>query len=762
VNFIDWRNKIHPEVKTEFEKFEENWNSGFIDNLKSQIVDISNIMKNESFNPYPSFLDYIIIVNSLVYKQDLDFYSKWETNLLNLLNQKQLKTSNIYLNSSKLLIRDSLIYQNKAITWKAMSSDYRINVESKTNSIIVNFNSDFDLLCFNTSDKNRDTIEIKQTSGKLNISQKNFFGNSGIVYWNKGNKINKKIYAKFQQYEISLKFPHFSVDTVAFFHNDLNLSNVEGNLKVKLVNSKIKTSSPIFESFESLIMQNVFPDVDYHGYITMKGEKLYGIAKNDDVIIYIRDNNKNIVTVKSNKFELKKDSIVQALSAEFSYYLNNHQDSIYHADVDLRYVSKLNSVVFKHSWFKFDTKGGNYLVVSRKNQGSLSTPLKNTYHKVDIYNDKMVWAKNDSTIYFVTTVSSNKEYAEFRSVDFFDKNVYDYFSGKNTDKVNHLAEIKFLYKTLEKNGDVITIERYQKRLKKSRNQELASGIIEKLFQKLEHFGFVKYNRDDKTIIPTKKLYTYQSNALRIRKQDSSYADFDRLVIVSRIGKPGILATNIGVNAIIEMSTNNLTISNINDVWLSSSVRIKTNNIVVKQNRLLSFAGSLGVGLLDFTGPNFEYDYEFNEIEILDEKTKLNFGYIDTLSTGKYVYFPISTTMTKVKGTVLVNQPDNKSNTLGKIEYPKFITQDSSKIYYEKFVRKYSVKTPEDIKIDDFCFNVGNFELDSLRYLQKNALNFDGLLHTGLFKDLAVTYKVQQGVDTNYLGFVECTESNDSL
>jgi len=760
-DFISPIFKIHPEVKTEFEKLEENWNSGFIDNLKPQIVDVSNKMKNQKLNPYPYFLEYIVIVNALVYKQDLDFYSKWETNFLNLLNLKQSKNITVFLQSSKLLIKDSLIYQNKAISWKALSSDYRIYYDSKTNLLLVEFKSDFDLLCFNTSDVNRDTMKINQTSGKFSISEKKFFGNYAQVFWNKENKINKNIYAKFQKYEIALKFSKFSVDTVAFYHNDLNLTNIKGSLNVKLVNSKIKTASPIFESFEPLIIQNIFPDVDYHGYIQMKGEKLLGIAKDNDVTVYVRDQNKNVATIRSSKFELEKNSTIKALSAEFSFYFNDNQDSIYHADVDIKYLSKISTSIFKHSWFKFDSDSGNYLIVSRKDQGALSVPLTNTYHNLDIYNDKMLWAKGDSIIYFVTTFSSNKEYTEFRSVDFFDKDVYDYFSGKKTDKVNHLAEIKLLYKKLKKTGQVITIERYQKRLKNSRNQELASGVVEKLFQKLAYFGFVEYNRDDKTIIPAEKLYTYQSNALRIRKQDSSYSDFDRLVIVSRLGKPGVLATNIGVNAIIDMSTNNLSINNVQDVWLSPSVRAKTSDIVVKQNRNLSFGGELGVGLLNFTGPTFEYDYELNEVAISDN-SKLNFGYIDTLSTGKYHYFPISTTMSNVVGTVLVNQPDNKSNTLGKIEYPKFIIQDTAKVYYEKFVKKYSTKAPEDIINDDFCFNVYVFQLDSLRYLQKKALEFDGLLHTGLFKDLQVTYNVREGVDTNYLGFEECTGSNDSL
>lgn len=754
--------KVHPDVQVEIDKFKENWNSGFIDELKFGIVYVSNTMNNSFIKPYPNFYNYISTVNALVTKKKLDYYREWEVGFLQLLQEKKLNLITPFLETSKLLIKDSVIFQNNSITWKVLSTNYVIGNDPQTQTMYVNFNSDFNLLCFNTKDLKSDTIRINNTAGVFYPTEQKFEGRYGEVYWKNKNFSKGEIFVKFQKYNLDLNQAKFAVENVSFTNSYLNLFQIEGKIDVKLIYNNSQTTSPVFESYNTLTIEKVFPDVDFHGYIKMQGTKLFGIGKDEPAYIFIKDKNKNLATLRSYNFELNTDSLIYAGSSEFTFYLNNHLDSIYHSNVEFRYVSKLNNTLFRDAWFNFNTKSGNYLIISREDQGASSSALSDSYHKLNIYSDKLVWAKGDSLLYLVTTYGSNKDYVNFESQNYFDNNLYDYFSGKGTDNVNHFAEIKSLQDSLNKIDQIITIPLYQKKLKQSRNQQLSTDIVEKIFQKLSYSDFVIYNRQQKTIVPTKKLYTYLSNSARLRKADSSYADFDRLVITSQLGSPSIKGTNIGVNAILSLSNDDLNIKKVNDLWLSSDVKLMTNNIIVKKNRDFVFSGTIGAGLVKLSGANFEYVYKDNQIKILDTNTTMNLWYIDTLANGKYSYFPISTTIKNIDGKVLVNLPNNKSNTLNNVEYPKLLTKNNSKITYEKFVAKYSTKDSSKNGKFDFYFDANDFILDSLSYLNKNALKFKGTIHTGLFAPLSVTYNVREGVDSNFLGFQECTESNPEL
>ncbi len=752
--------KTHLKVETEYNELKKNWEKGFINDMKLGIVDVSNSMKEENISAYPYFYYYLATLNTLIEKQDLDFYRQWEVEFAKLLLTKKKKSIYVFLRSSKLLINDSIIAQNNIFTWKIKAANFVIGNKPKTQTLYVDFNSDFDLFCFNTNGKIKDTIEIKKTSGTF-YPVKNFFrGNYGRIVWNFKDISYGKIFAEFSKYQLDLSKGKFEIDSVFFTDKYLDLHKVSGILRAKLAYNNSKKESPVFVSDSALLIKNIFPEVDFFGKIKMRGEKLFGIGKNKKALLFIRNKGKNIATIKSNSFDLNKNKRIYSGSAAIAFYLNNNLDSIYHDNVEIRYLSKLNKNLFKAGWIHYDSSAHDFLVVTRENKTDWPSPMTDSYHKFDIYSDKLVWVKGDSLLYFITSYGSDNDFLALQSVNFFDKNVYDYFAGVKTDKVNHLAEIKSLYNSLSKNNEPLTVRLYQEQLKKSRNQQLPANTVQQLFQKLSYSNFVIYNRDDNTIKPTKKLYTYLSNFARLRLHKKKFADFDRLMIVSMRGKPGLRGSNVGVNAILNLRNDDLVVNNVKNFWLSSNVKVMAKNITIKKDRQITFAGEVGAGLIDFRDSKFLYDYEKNTIKT-DTGAQVNFGYIDTLSNGKLAYFPISTQMTDISGTLFINPVNDKSNTLGIIEYPKFVCNRNPKIYYSNFEKKYSLGKTES-KHKKFYFDAKKFTLDSLRYLTKDDLEFKGIIHTNLFRPLPVTYTVKQGIKKNYLGFEECTKSNKDL
>ena len=136
--------KIHPEVQTEFEKLNTNWNSGKIEDLKFGIVYISNSMKDAILKPYPHFYKYIATLNSLIAQNNIDYYREWEVGLLSVLNENRLKIKTItdYLDFSLQLIRDSVLVKNATIVWKIKTKNYNIG-NDPDEGIFVSFKKKF-------------------------------------------------------------------------------------------------------------------------------------------------------------------------------------------------------------------------------------------------------------------------------------------------------------------------------------------------------------------------------------------------------------------------------------------------------------------------------------------------------------------------------------------------------------------------------------------------------------------------------------------
>ncbi len=757
--FLSNSYRPHPEVEQEYNLLVSNWNSGDIDNLKFGIVYVSNSMKENYAKAYPHFYYYISTLNKLIEKKDLDYYTEWEVGLLSITQSGNLRSINEYLKFSNLLIKDSILVQTPSITWKVNSDDYVIGNDPETQSLFIAFNSDIDIFCYNTHGISIDTFLITKTTGTCYPIEKKYIGEHGRIPWTQVGLPKDKVFAKFDEFELDMRQSKLQINDVLFTNDYLNLYQVPGKLQVKLTHSKKLDVSPIFESNDKLTIDEFFNNLIFEGYIKMKGEKFLGIGKKEPAIINIFDKNIKRTTLKSYNFIIEQHKKIYSGATQVNFFLNKLQDTIWHDNLKIQYEKNFDKKMYKLNWFNYaesDTTGP-FLIMQRSGQGLSSSPFVDTYHNLNIYAEKALWKKNDSLLYFVTTQSSNIDYAIFESKDFFNGKDYQYFSGAKTDHFNHLAVINNLNDTMS----YITIEDYQNHLKKQYNKQLSFRIIERLFQKLSYSGFVRYNRKIKTIYPTPKIKRYLQNAARIKQKDDRFADFDKLMIISKKSDKDIKAANTGVNAKINLKNNELKIDYIKPFNLSPTVKIYTNQITVKKNRNLTFGGDVGAGLTKIHSNKFHFDYKDYFISVRDSVSTLNLWTTDTVN-GRLKYTPITTPLENLKANIYINASNNKSNTLKSDEYPKIKTTKPGVTNYTKFLKSYGDETDTISFKKDFYFQADNFEMDSLNYLNDSTLTFEGTMYTGLFKPLPVTLRVFYKNGKKSLGFKECTDQNPKL
>ncbi len=753
--------KVHAEVEEEYLKFKENWESGKLNDNKFGIVYVSNSMKERGLRPYPHFYNYIKALDALVEKQDLDYYTEWEVGLVAIVETGKQKPIADYLDFSVALICDSVLLRTNSTTWKVNTSEYSISNDPKTAKLYISFNGDVDLICFNTVGQNKDTIEIKRVSGICYPTERKFVGEHGRITWKQAG-LGDSVFAKFDDFTLDMGMTKFEFENVSFTNPKLNLFQIPGKLTAKLNFTNRKDISPIFISDDSYFITDIFPEADISCYIKMQGNKLYGFGKNEDAVLYIKDYGQPVVNIKSQVFNIYGDSLIYSGSSRVTFFINGLDDSLTHQNMQIRYQKGLSKRLFDPNWFtrsNIDFSNGYFLTMKRSGKGLSWSPIKDSYHKLYIFSDVALWQKGDSIIYFITTMGSDDNVAIFQSENYFNQNEYDYFSGKGTDNINYLYYIKKLDDSLSVAGDTVNPESFQNFLKEERNIQMPLADIEKLFQKLSYSDFIIYDRYLKTVKPTEKLSRYISNSVRIRKHDPKYEDFDKLMLISKIGENDVKSANIGVNATLNLINTDLVINNIIDFKLAPTVKIYTDQVTVYQDREMKFGGKVGAGLVQLSGANFTYDYQNNTITPGDS-TRMNMWYIsDTLPDGRFTYKPVATKMDEISGVLYVNKSNDKSNTLKTTkEYPKIETDKKAKIYYNDFLKKFIEKTGGQ----EFYFEADNFNFDSLNYLTDSVVKFKGTMYTNLFDPLPVTMTLSETQDSSYLGFKECTETNDTL
>lgn len=760
--------KNYPDYEDVFNNFEKLWKGGSLENMKFGIVYVSNEMLKNDALPYPAFYFYLSSINKLASDNNLDFYREWEVGLMNITDNRKVNKINDYLQFSYLLIHDSILVQSPSITWKVITKNFEIQNDPQTEQLFVSFNEDVDLICYYTKNTKIDTLRISQTNGVCYPVEKKFIGKHGRIYWTNFGYNPNDVFAKFSDFKIDMIQGKVDIENALYSNSNLGVYQVPGKLSARLVVSANERNTPQFDSYNILELKKLFPDVYFKGYLEVQGGKIKGLGKENPALMIVSDKNKKVVQIKSFNFDLNKQTNkpgdtakIYSASASVCIYFNSLQDSIWHNNVMIRYSPILNTKLFDTLWFnntKFNFKNGYYLDIQRSAQGLGLSPFVDTYHCLNIFNDRILWRKSDSLFYFLTTFTSSSEYSSFQSQNYFDQQEFDYFSGKNSDDLNHL----FAVNELSKQRKIFSPADYQKYVSDNYQKQLSMNSIRQLFQEMSYSGFVIYDRINDLITPTNKIQKFLNYDLRTKLKSSKYDDYDNIMIISQIGQQTVKGSNLGINATLNLQTSDLKIFHTLPIKLSPTVKVYATEVNVQKNRKMYFpTGYIGAGMSKYTDTSgFIFNYDKFSIDISNSNAE--FWTADTVNKDIYLSH-VSSLLQNINATILINSPNNKSNTIYSPEYPKLHTSSTSNIYYEKFKNKYEQKDKKNKFNDVFYFEANNFDFNSLNNINDSNLVIDGIMHTGLFHDLPVQLSVKHNNQgEKYLGFEECTGTNQSL
>ena len=661
----------------------------FTEDQKAEIVNMSQVMIQRKVRPTPHFVAFLECIvtmhNGYLSEDDL---KTWKEGYLELINNRKTKTSEILsiLTNSNIFFKEQNLYVSSATSWKYVGGNYIIRVEKDQPMYCELQNTE--LRCY----AKRDSISVKETSGRYYLIDNEWKGTLGKVTWEHAGFEPDKVFANLGEFDISLKKSEFFAEDVSFTNVYYFDEPLKGSLhhKVMLIKDPETATYPQFASYtKTFQLEDLYPDINYSGGLAMHGAKLVGQGSVDKpATLYMYRLDTLRLVARSLYYGFRAGQI-SSQSTEISIRLKN--DSIYHPDLIFNYrVANRELILLKSENF------------------SSQSPYYNSYHAVDMNFDQLRWLMDENYLTFEAAKGSVTGNAFFQSVNFFN---YDQFLDLQMMDAEHpLLNLRRFSRAIGK--EEFPVQAYADYL------YMPLATVKQQAMRLAYYGFIFYDYNTETIRLKPRLHDYiAASANRI--------DYDVISFPSRVEAPL-------ENATFDLRTYDLTINGIPQVHLSDSQNVSIfpegNRIILKSNRNFQFNGRVDAGLLSFKGKNFFFNYD---------SFKINLQNIDSIriryQTGKRDNYglPITATVTNliehVTGEILIDRNDNKSGKESLPQYPLFVSREDSYVYYNRRNIEGGVYSAEDffVKLDPFI-------MDSL-----DNFNYKGLVYEGEFESAGI-------------------------
>lgn len=691
---------------------------------KEQIVTFANAMAAKSVKAYPAFLNYLESVKGFAQNNHNDeSFRGWMSILDKLINAREKKQLPDFLAFSSGLFQHGTIYKSSSVEWRVKEKNFSFEFEN--NIPKVNFNN-VTLGCYMKFDSSL----IYKTNGVLYPLKDSWEGKQGIITWERAELKKEETFGELKRYNINLKSTGFTSDSV-IFHTPYFKQPLLGRVIEKVVKNseRAKAVFPEFQSYSKrLFIKNIFPNIDYDGGFAMQGASLFGSGTAEQLaqlIFYNKD--KKFIVIKSTAFIIKPDAI-DSEKAEANVYID--KDSITQPNLRLKYTQKDNRVI-----------------LSRGKDGLSQAPFNNSYHKLDMFFEALYWKVGDPLIEFGPIFGSTDYTARFESVNFYSSSVYRQMQQ------------------MDEQHPMVPIEHYSIRLDTTvlKISDLASymgrttEMIIPTIGELTRGGFITYDPDRQLVFVKQKLFDYlKANAKKI--------DYDCIELYSDLTPPqdekkrpeNKKNQDVEKNAILNLQTYDLIIKGVKPFNLSDSQFVKVfpknQEIIVRKNRDMKFAGAIRAGQTEFFGSEFYFNYNDFKIDLIacdsmrlrvkpwpkDIRKDMDLRQQAIRVTSKII---------GVKGNVVLDGKDNKSGI--KRGYEKYPILNSTKETYVFYNDKSIHRGVYDSSI--FYFKIDPFVMDSLDNYTTQAVEFKGeLTSAGILPKLKETLKVQKDYS---LGFI---------
>jgi len=668
-------------------RFYARWSIGrFNKDEKDEVRNLIEKMRLKKMRTYPHLYDYIYALTLISESQQLPkSIISWHAYATKLLNEKKSAPFAKFLEFTVDLLENERFHRKSSLSWYQRNSRFTFFLD--TNFLVVFKKGN--LVCATK----RDSSIIVNTSGVYNYELQIWDGSSGKLEWSRfGEDQAKELYADINTYSIDVNLPSYTIDSAVLHYNRFFTNPVIGKISERIASSPPteKTSFPRFDAyFDEFELFNIYPEVSFFGGAQLEGLTLYGTGSaKSKAVMKLTKSDSLYAMVRAERFRLNADGFISS-NAEFVFYFDT--DSLYHPSLRAKYTNE-----------------NRQFVMFTDNNSSSMTPFFDSYHELDIYVQALFWKMNDPNLIFKRIRNvRNRNLAEFVSSNYFSQK--DFYRLQGIDDMNPLYVIYNYMHTYD--DSEIKLNALASFMEKPADQ------VGALLIDLSNKGFLVYDSRKKKAI-VKDRFNYFLDA------KGGVIDYDVIRLTSNVdGKP---------NATINLNTLDLVVNGVPEVSISDSQEVYIypydKTISFKKNRNFTFDGKVHMGLLDFYSRNSTFVYD---------SFMLKMNYVDSLAFQVYYNDSIGKTdsLIHVKnviedmvGTIYIDQPFNKSGLKMFEEFPKFVSNDVSYVYFNSRSIQDSTLIPES-----FYYSVDPFIFDSISTFSTEGLAFEGnLTSAGIF------------------------------
>ena len=676
---------------------------------REEVRKLIETMRTRKMKAFPYLYKYIYALTVLGESQlSSEAIIAWHVYAEELLTVKQSAPFGKLLDFTRIFFEEQKLHARGAFSWYYRRAEYTFDLDT---TLIIRFKH-LDLVCASK----KDSSVIIETNGFFNYESKLWQGENGTLNWSRfGDEAGEDISADFGKYNIDLQKNAYRSDSVILHYKRFFEHPVLGKLteKIKAGPPGPKTSYPRFKAYlDNFELKNIYPDIDYLGGVELQGLRLYGMGSSDiDAEVIFYHNDTIFGRIKAEKFWLE-DAKVETTGARASFYFE--KDSLFHPEIHLRF-----------------TTSDNKMMLFNDAVGTEMPPFIDTYHQLLIYSEALYWNVDSTHMYFknMKGVNQNNE-ASFISNNFFSQK--EFYKLQGMDETHPLYIIYNYQDTYGAN--TIQLNALAQFMRKPKEQ------VEAMLIMLERKGFLIYDSKTETAELEKRMFDFLD-------AKSGRADYDVIRLKSRVfAKP---------NALIDLNDLSLDVFGVPEVYISDSQEVYIypfdKTISFRKNRDFTFDGRVHAGLFDFYAQNSLFVYD---------SFMLNLSYIDSLSfmvkareltAGPDSLVKVKNVLTVLNGKIYVDNPYNKSGLRSMAQYPIFVSNEESYVYFNKRSIQDSTLYPES-----FYYRVDPFIFDSLSTFTTQGLAFEGTLSSaGIFPTISEPLVV---TDDYSLGFEHRTPS----
>lgn len=537
-----------------------------------------------------------------------------------------------------------------------------------------------------------DSAVIKGTTCSFLLKNGLLVGTGGKFNWESAGLPPEEPYVEFKEYNFDVKSPKVTAEGVTLNYPSKIDKPVDGVFefysKKRGVNAE--NTYPRFKSFGSNInVKDLGENITYHGGFSLSGQKIYS-SSIDEGIAFISIKHEGEIKIKafSNRFTLG-DSLITADISNIVLYQGG-TDSIYHP-----------GTIF--------TFNKNKEILRLNKQPSYrQAPFIDTYHKIEIVADALVWDLNQPRMDFSIINAKDQISATFESEEFFNADKYALMQG-----IYRFHPLQMIVGYSEKvksdvfySDDVAEANKFDER------------TIRGAMVSLMKSGFIDYNAKTGYIKLRPKAKHYV-----LSRRDKK--DYDNITFVS-------VSPN-GYNATLDLSNHELTVRGVDKVHISDSLSVifvpEGKEIKIQKNRDFKFNGIINTEAFQFVGKDFQFVYDSflvhcPTIDAIRMAMKTQGEKNKGKSKSKGEKKIVANELTYSSGTLFINKPNNKSGRKRYVQYPIFDANTGATVVFNK------AQVANGAYDSTMQFKIPPFRLDSLSSHDPNTVGFDGEFNSG--------------------------------